>query len=971
MAVFNVELRQRVGGSFTDIIYTKAHWDNLDGVPSTFTPVAHNHETGDINNLENILLSKLNKVSLTVQTASGTAAKLTDEVVDFTNGTLYMVRFVNGVSVANPTLNGVNIQLGNVNASTTTLSISGSVVVPMYYDVLTNTLQLTGSFRTSDSTEDYNMRWENSVIAGETITRYKIIMEGTDGRFYPLTRGDTTATTKEVSDVEFRINGVILQYNTTATISTDSLFTNVWVSEYFTTPHYTFNQSSGFQTNKPVYLVGTINASGNFVLDNTTFTSWLTQTLPTTDDGKVYIYLGFMHTTNTSFRLDIEHPIYEFKNGKLRLYETNDPRPASDVSAWAKKTSLDVNDVPSLNASKINDGVFPHQRTKSEIVNFASITDNVEPYGKVVIVLCPYTGNVAHNVSGKIFTQRSSGNRFLTIVDFGYSATSSGDATPDYYLEYITGEQANGITWSFVTFDYQGTTWVGLYFNGSRYAISSAFFDGVNHYTGANSLIPLSTSSITNLTDLTPQTNAKRTFLNTPRVGTENVVLNNDSRLSDARVASDVQAWAKAANDGLYFRKTGGELSGKLTIDGAGIDGDAIDGFPLKFTNNANGPKITGKYSVADRYIEYWVNSDSEHKFFGNAHFENNVNVKGNLTVHGTLLTKDTQQVNIGDNIIVLNAEEAGAPTENAGIEIERGTSPNVQLIYNETTDRWVFTNDGSTFYNIPISPSDLGALPITGGTLTGDLTLNQQWLMPFRGTQGTDRIYAELAGVAANDGTNENSGAFIRFRTSTSDGYGVDIGAHRRSGGNSALVIKTGGQFPTESLRVDESKNLISQGEIREGSNRVYSQNNNNIGAGATNYAAGNHNHNSLYLGLGGGTLTGKLRIDALGIDGDSLDGYKQYFTTSIVSDAPYIEGKYTLEDRFIKLNAFEVYLNATNQTGVKVNGNAIFHEGHKPLFSEVEGSIAHTQMPYATGSNKGAVRVSVSGSTLNLFTS
>ena len=50
----------------------------------------------------------------------------------------------------------------------------------------------------------------------------------------------------------------------------------------------------------------------------------------------------------------------------------------------------------------------------------------------------------------------------------------------------------------------------------------------------------------------------------------------------------------------------------------------------------------------------------------------NSLNVK-DLTVTGTLLTKDAQQVNIGDAIILLNAEEAATPSENAGIEVERG----------------------------------------------------------------------------------------------------------------------------------------------------------------------------------------------------------------------------------------------------------------------------------------------------------
>ena len=80
------------------------------------------------------------------------------------------------------------------------------------------------------------------------------------------------------------------------------------------------------------------------------------------------------------------------------------------------------------------------------------------------------------------------------------------------------------------------------------------------------------------------------------------------------------------------------------------------------------------------------------------------VTVAGNLTVTGTTTTVNSNTVNIGDNIIVLNSDETGTPSQDGGIEIERGTSTNVLLKFDETSDRWEFTNNGSTYYNIPIS---------------------------------------------------------------------------------------------------------------------------------------------------------------------------------------------------------------------------------------------------------------------------
>ena len=85
------------------------------------------------------------------------------------------------------------------------------------------------------------------------------------------------------------------------------------------------------------------------------------------------------------------------------------------------------------------------------------------------------------------------------------------------------------------------------------------------------------------------------------------------------------------------------------------------------------------------------------------------VTIGGNLTVTGTVTYINSNTVEIGDNIIVLNRDETGAPSQNAGIEIERGTSANVSVLWNETTDRWTFTNDGTTFYNVPV-PSEYNA---------------------------------------------------------------------------------------------------------------------------------------------------------------------------------------------------------------------------------------------------------------------
>lgn len=63
--------------------------------------------------------------------------------------------------------------------------------------------------------------------------------------------------------------------------------------------------------------------------------------------------------------------------------------------------------------------------------------------------------------------------------------------------------------------------------------------------------------------------------------------------------------------------------------------------------------------------------------------------IAGSLTVNGTTTTVNSNEVNIGDAIILLNSDETGAASQNAGLEIERGTDANVSFIWNEADNKW------------------------------------------------------------------------------------------------------------------------------------------------------------------------------------------------------------------------------------------------------------------------------------------
>jgi hypothetical protein len=77
--------------------------------------------------------------------------------------------------------------------------------------------------------------------------------------------------------------------------------------------------------------------------------------------------------------------------------------------------------------------------------------------------------------------------------------------------------------------------------------------------------------------------------------------------------------------------------------------------------------------------------------------------VQGNLTTSGVVTYANTQTLLIGDSLITLNNDipVAVAPSEDAGIEVKRGSSANVSLLWREGNDNWTLTNDGTTWYSI------------------------------------------------------------------------------------------------------------------------------------------------------------------------------------------------------------------------------------------------------------------------------
>lgn len=99
-----------------------------------------------------------------------------------------------------------------------------------------------------------------------------------------------------------------------------------------------------------------------------------------------------------------------------------------------------------------------------------------------------------------------------------------------------------------------------------------------------------------------------------------------------------------------------------------------------------------------------------------------------NLTVEGTTTTIHSETLTIDDNIIILNNNVTGTPTEDGGIEVERGTSANAVLYWDEDTDTWVCGVSGSE-----------GAIALVSGTIPAPGTPAQGDVLYYNGSGWTN----------------------------------------------------------------------------------------------------------------------------------------------------------------------------------------------------------------------------------------
>ena len=124
--------------------------------------------------------------------------------------------------------------------------------------------------------------------------------------------------------------------------------TSLW-QQYAVTLGHSFNTTGAaltLTTNTPVYVKCTPQNDGSVIIDATTP---IVQALPSAEDGKVYIFLGYAYSA-TAIELRLEHPVYYYKDGAIRLW-TNASVPSGNNANY----ELMSNKVTILSSSSTDD----------------------------------------------------------------------------------------------------------------------------------------------------------------------------------------------------------------------------------------------------------------------------------------------------------------------------------------------------------------------------------------------------------------------------------------------------------------------------------------------------------------------------------------------------------------------------------------------------------------------------------------
>ena len=204
-------------------------------------------------------------------------------------------------------------------------------------------------YDSNSNTIGYQLRTNSSSKKMSDVTyRYRIFFESADGTLWvPANTSSSTNATSSRTVNQRAINpfGEIVYYGATASVSAGSTpaAASLW-QEYTLTLGYSFNRTGAalvLSYPKPIYIKCAPQANGSAIIDaNTPYVT----ALPSSNDGKIYIYLGRTYSA-TAIEMVMCHPVYYHDGTGIRIWT------GKTIPTKISELSNDLNFVDAAGAS--------------------------------------------------------------------------------------------------------------------------------------------------------------------------------------------------------------------------------------------------------------------------------------------------------------------------------------------------------------------------------------------------------------------------------------------------------------------------------------------------------------------------------------------------------------------------------------------------------------------------------------------
>lgn len=221
------------------------------------------------------------------------------------------------------------------------------------------------SSNTTECTIGANFKLKNQ-MAG-----HQVFITNNENKLVPMVSGASGSasveTSKTMNTESFNPFGLIAYTSSSSYRAADALCSgSTFVSYSSFDLRYAFNCGSTLTTNAPVYIVAEMQSDGQTAKLTSPYYS---QTLPSTADGKIYIYLGQAVST-TNITMQQIHPVFEYIDGGLKVlpYDSNVVKLSGNQTIAGTKTftsrpkSAEVYTKLSYISSPAGSG-FPYIRT--------------------------------------------------------------------------------------------------------------------------------------------------------------------------------------------------------------------------------------------------------------------------------------------------------------------------------------------------------------------------------------------------------------------------------------------------------------------------------------------------------------------------------------------------------------------------------------------------------------------------------